>query len=235
CGVPGLRAASRNLADGGLFDLHLISRLAVAFWGGVVDLVQGGQTLVADLAEDVVRRRQRGVLRDEEELRAVGVRAGIRHCQGATRVGQRGLALALGHTVERELVAELVARSTRALAGRVAALQDAHLVGLHVAVADRVIEVVLLGQGFEAVYGARGGTAVQLNWNLAGGCLQVHLDQAIRRDILGAWLIDLLGGTAFVLVLTADLLRVGLHWAGRQWRVLLIVLDLGFCLLLRIR
>src|SRR5699024_8546268 len=143
----------------------------------------------------------------------------------------RGLALALGHTVERELVAELVARSTRALAGRVAALQDAHLVGLHVAVADRVIEVVLLGQGFEAVYGARGGTAVQLNWNLAGGCLQVHLDQAIRRDILGAWLIDLLGGTAFVLVLTADLLRVGLHWAVWQRRVLLLVLALGFCLI----
>src|SRR5699024_9303983 len=122
---------NRNLADGGLFDLDLISRLAVALWGSIVDLVQGGQPLVADLAEDVVRRWQCGVLRDEEELGAVGVRAGVSHCQGASRVGQRGLALALGYTVEREFVAELVARSAGALAGRVAALQDAHLIGLH--------------------------------------------------------------------------------------------------------
>ena len=90
-----------------------LQRLAVAFWR-VVDLVQGGQTLVADLAEDVVRRRQRGVLRDEEECEPL-VSAGIRHCQGATRVGQRGsLALTL---LEREPSPNSTARSTRALAG----------------------------------------------------------------------------------------------------------------------
>ena len=68
-----------------------------------------------DRAEDGVGRRQRRVLVDQEELRSVGVRAGVGHRHGAGGIGHARVGL----------VGEGVAGPTASRAGGVAALQHA--------------------------------------------------------------------------------------------------------------
>ena len=104
-----------------------------------------------DVAEEVVVLRELAgaVVDADEELRAVGVRTGVRHRDRAERV------LAL-----HRLVAELVAGTAATGALRASALD--HEVG-HDAVEREAVVVALAGEPDEVVHGARRELRVEVH------------------------------------------------------------------------
>src|SRR5690349_18176511 len=90
------RPADReSRADPSVLERHagdehrLLGRTVTAAVDGalVADLLDGLEAGVVELAEDRVARRQRRLAVHHEELRAVGVRAGVGHREGAGRIG----------------------------------------------------------------------------------------------------------------------------------------------------
>src|SRR5699024_9935868 len=121
------------------------------------------------------------VVVDDEELGAVGVGTGVGHGQCAGRVG-------LGAV---ELIGERVAGATAAGSGRVTALEDEDALGGQ-AVAVGVVEVLLPGQGQEAVDGAGCALGVEGHGQIAGTRGDGGLDLTGRLRGLGRNL-DVLG------------------------------------------
>lgn len=226
--------SAKKLFYVGRGDLYFFRRLAVALRSLFSDLVEGFQTSLIDGAENVICRWQRRVFGHQEELGAVRAGTGVCHGKGATRVGQWLLGCVLGYTIEWELIIKLVAWAAGTGARWVTTLQDAHLLGLHVAVADGVVEEILLDQGFEAVDATGGGTTVELNGDIAGGRRELDLDGSGRRDALASWLFYVLGSFTVARVLAAHGLRVWLQrplWKAGLLLVLLfgLILSLGGC------
>src|SRR3954470_16124160 len=95
------RGMSVGDVDGHRVDDDILVRAVVAVGRDTLHRIQHVEPL-HDLAEQAVLRRQAGTVRprDQEELAAIRVRAGIRHCHGTD------LVLAS----PRKLVLELVAR-----------------------------------------------------------------------------------------------------------------------------
>ncbi|RSM55750.1 XRE family transcriptional regulator [Actinoplanes sp. ATCC 53533] len=124
----GCSAAERGLADLGAPGGRPVQRRGVLRRRGHTaggDPVQGAQAGRCHAAEDRVVRAQRGVAVDQEELAAVGVRAGVGHGQHAA-----GVHLALAGRVGRrrrqaggQFIAVAVAGAALAGPARVSALQ----------------------------------------------------------------------------------------------------------------
>src|ERR1700736_787921 len=101
-------------------SLRQTVRAAVDCSGGR-DLVQGGQAVRLDGAEDGEARRELRVLVHQEELAAIGTRATVRHCNRAPGIGDQFFQLwaSVGVLVRWVLVGELIAGTAGAIALRV--------------------------------------------------------------------------------------------------------------------
>src|SRR5215207_8198437 len=161
------------LPAGGLVDLHAfypVARLAVALRVALADGVHHVQPL-ADLAEDgvpVVQPRRRHV--GYEELRAAGVRAGVRHREDAGFVvPETGV----------ELVRDTVPRTAGPRARRVAPLRHE---ALYDAVEGGPVEVAVPRQRHEVIDGLRRffGEEPDPDRTLLGGEVGVVLDRGIE-------------------------------------------------------
>ena len=151
---------------------------------------------LVDGAEDGVVRRQLRVLVHEEELAAVGARAGVGHRQRAARIdhrlpGARGRPAGTGRSGTRWRTGSPGRRCRRPW---VAALQHRQARGRGQPVAGGVVEVALLGQAGEAVDRAGRLGVVQLQADVA--LIGAHADAdlgRIGRHLARAWRIGLLG------------------------------------------
>src|SRR6478609_5532726 len=149
-----VQATCASSADRDRLDPHVLTRLVAGTRVDTLDCVDdihpGG-----DLPEDGVLAVEPGGCagRDDEELRAVRVRAGVRHREGAAH-----------DLVVVELVLELVAGAARAGAGRVAALD--HEVLDHAVEDDAVVESVL-GELDEVLHRFRRGIVEKLELDRA--------------------------------------------------------------------
>src|SRR5699024_10159741 len=149
-GGPSIAGASIlcpvSLGDSDGLDGHLLLRRTVAgpgvraLGGDIGDVLRAG---LLEGSEHGVVGRQGTVVVYDEELGDVGVGTGVGHGQCAGRVG-------LGAV---ELIGERVAGATAAGSGRITALEDEDALGGQ-AVAVGVVEILLPGQGQEAVDGA---------------------------------------------------------------------------------
>src|SRR3954467_2229174 len=151
------RALRRLVAGVGLRGLDLVDRVHP----------------VGHLAEDGVLAVEpgRGVGRDDEELGAVGVRAGVGH-------GERAAA----DLVVVDLVLERVAGAARAGAGRVTALD--HEVLDH-AVEDHAVVEAVTGQLAEVLDGLRGVVVEELDADVAVARLQ---DSRAHLPATSSWM-----------------------------------------------
>lgn len=113
----------RVLLDRGRLDLYFFGWRAIrcpVLYAGFGDFIQGFQAFLIDLPEVGVVGRQRGVPVVQEELRTIGVFAGVGHGdRPAAVVDGCGLRGAVG----RVFVGKLESGPTRSGAARVAALQ----------------------------------------------------------------------------------------------------------------
>src|SRR5438874_1233335 len=123
-----------------------------------------------DIAEQVVELLQLLAVVNgaDEELTAVGIGARIGHRHRAGRVLPR-----------HRLVLELVARSTRAIALRVAALDDE--IGFDAVKLEAVIKLIS-GQEDEVVDGVRGELGVEAERDVAFGGLDHHQEMVGSVD-----------------------------------------------------
>src|SRR5699024_5917520 len=143
--------------------------------------IESFQAFIGDVAEVGVIRSQGGISVVQEELRTVGISAGIGH--GDRTAWVDGLNSGVVHLIGGVLVGELEARSAGARTGWVTTLQHGEAAGGHT-VADGVVVVALINQISNGVDRTRCERAVQFHRDFALVGRQVHGNRAFSGDIV---------------------------------------------------